>query len=422
MNKARLLNSSIGEYRVIDFLGAGGMGEVYRAVHSKLGRVAAIKVLGSAALDNGSLAHRFFNEACIQAGIQHPNIATLYEFIELNGQPCIIMEYIDGHTLAERVQPHGPLSTGEALRIFQSVVEAVGHIHSFGIIHRDIKSNNIKISTSGQVKLLDFGIAKSESSPKLTETGDVVGTLEYLSPEQLRTGTADARSDIWALGVLLYEITSGQKPFVASTLGELYEKITKVNYVPPSKLNPSLPADVMTIISRCLKKNPADRYQSAEALLQDLIRFSTLAGTTRRRDGLPHHINNRPAETKPARGPLYFWAKSNVLKLSIATSVMLLFLVFLGIYLAMSNRGAQTPDGPLKTVLIDTSDRKAAGAAEIYEDGERIGETPLIYEAPIGKQVNLTLKRDKFDDAFLSFQMDVQTSNYDSVVMKKKGQ
>src|SRR5215213_7690581 len=176
MNRAFYTNQTVGEYRVVDFLGAGGMGEVYRAVHSKLGRIAAVKVLTQATNSSG-FVERFFNEARIQASLQHPNIATLYDFLEVGGQPCIIMEYVDGQSLSERIQAYGALPLSETIFVFQAVAEAISYVHQHGVIHRDIKSNNIKISSSGQVKLLDFGIAKGQMSPGLTEAGSIIGTL-----------------------------------------------------------------------------------------------------------------------------------------------------------------------------------------------------------------------------------------------------
>src|ERR671926_1725415 len=179
-------NQSIGEYRIVDFIGAGGMGEVYRALHSKIGRGAAVKVLTQTS-QASDFAERFSNEARIQAALQHPNIATLYDFCEVGGQPCIIMEYVDGQTISERIAAYraaygAALPLSETVYIFARVVEAIDYIHCHGVIHRDIKSNNIKVSSTGQVKLLDFGIAKGNMSPGLTETGSVVGTLEYISP------------------------------------------------------------------------------------------------------------------------------------------------------------------------------------------------------------------------------------------------
>src|SRR5215210_2223171 len=191
MDRTTLINAIIGEYRLVDKLGEGGMGEVYRAVHSKIGRPAAVKVLSQAS-HGPEFIERFLNEARIQASLQHTNIVTLYDFLEFKGQPCIIMEYIEGQTLTECIREEvGGLALPDALRIFRALAEALHYVHQQGIIHRDIKSNNIRITPSGQVKLLDFGIAKSGSSPALTVTGAFIGTLQYLSPEQMQGGITD---------------------------------------------------------------------------------------------------------------------------------------------------------------------------------------------------------------------------------------
>lgn len=414
VNRGYLLNSSVGEYRVVDFLGAGGMGEVYRAVHAKIGRAVAVKVLTQAALTDG-MSERFFNEARIQASLQHPNIATLFDFIELDGQPCIIMEYIDGQTLTDRIRPYGqPLPLPEAIEIFRTVVEAIAHIHGHGIVHRDIKSNNIKISASGQVKLLDFGIAKAQASPGLTETGSVVGTLEYISPEQLRLGVADARSDIWALGVLLYEMATGRMPFEATTLGELCEKIIKVSYAPPSNFNPLLPPDMALIISRCLKKSPGDRYQSAQQLLQDVTRLTTLISSPH----LERVLTRKPAERGTAA---IVWARKNWQILSITAAVAMIMIVsILSIYWAassgateVSKQGStQSPDSPSSPSLQSGSAAAqvrnieiavSEGEAEVYDlAGQLLGKTsskdPFIYQAKSGDNINLILKREGYSE------------------------
>src|SRR5919107_325233 len=275
MSRAFDTNQTVGEYRIVDFLGAGGMGEVYRAVHSKIGRVAAVKVLTAQAAQGSGFVERFLNEGRIQANLKHPNVATLYDFCEVQGQPCIIMEYVDGQTISERIAAYGaPLAPAETVYVFEKVCEAIEYIHRNGVIHRDIKSNNIKISSQGQVKLLDFGIAKGQTSQQLTQVGSVIGTLQYLAPELVRGGTADARGDIWALGVLLYEMVTGRTPFDAATIGDLCDRIERVEYAPPAQANPGVPREVAAIISRCLRKNPAERYATAGELLADARRLA----------------------------------------------------------------------------------------------------------------------------------------------------
>ena len=264
-----LVGRSINEYRVVEHLGEGGMGEVYRAVHARLGRTVALKVLKH--MDSDCAAkERFMNEARIQAALSHPNIAVLYELCETGGCPCIIMEFVDGKTLSELLQANGRFPAGEALRIFGKIVHAIGYIHDRGIIHRDIKPNNVKVDSRGEVKLLDFGISKASFSENLTRQGTFIGTEQYLSPELLQGKPASVQSDIWALGALLYEMVTGRAAFEATSIGELYRKITELSFEPPSSLVPSIPQRLEAIISRCLRKTPANRYPSARTLLEDV--------------------------------------------------------------------------------------------------------------------------------------------------------
>jgi eukaryotic-like serine/threonine-protein kinase len=190
MNRASMINEWIGEYCVTDFLGAGGMGEAYQAVHFRSGQVVAIKI----ALDNRDVEarERFNWEAEVHSRLRHQNIVAFKELAQSKGRSCIVMEYVNGDTLSDRIRFGGPLPIRESLRILTSIVEAVAYLHGEGVIHRDLKSNNVKIDSSGIVKLLDFGIARSASAPKLTQTGLFVGALESVSPEQLEGRPADA--------------------------------------------------------------------------------------------------------------------------------------------------------------------------------------------------------------------------------------
>ena len=400
MSNSLLLNSMVGEYRLIDFLGEGGMGEVYRGVHAKLGRVAAIKVLNQSARREQGFIDRFFNEARIQESLHHPNIAAVYDFTEVQGQPCIIMEYVDGDTLCDRVRPYGPLPTAEALRIFSSLVDAIAYVHAHGVIHRDIKSNNVKIGTQGQVKLLDFGIAKGGASPALTQTGSVIGTIEYLSPEQLSTGQADQRSDIWALGVLLYEMMSGRVPFQATTIGALCAQISSAEYPPLRQLNPAAPASVEAVVSRCLKKNAADRYHDAVALLADVRRAADSLNGPR-----PEPPRKRPARalagpyapppaassgSRPTLGRGWLLAGG-----AAAVLFCLFVLSGAGLWYALSGPAAENVNVSAlksktgKTVKVEMSD----GPAEIWQGDKLIGVGRADVTAEVGDWVELKLKR-----------------------------
>ncbi len=421
MSRALFLNSSIGEYRLVDFLGEGGMGEVYRGVHSKIGRVVAVKVLTREAANSGFI-ERFRNEARIQSSLNHPNIATLYDFLEANGQPCIIMEFVDGQVLMDLIAARGALPANETLHILHSVVEALQYVHAQGVVHRDIKSNNIKINSAGEIKLLDFGIAKAGSSPSLTMTGDVIGTLHYLSPEQIRGGVADSRSDIWALGVLMYEMITGRLPFEATTLGDLCDKISKATYTAPSALNVSLPREVEGILSRCLRKRPEDRYQSAADLLRDIRHARDI---TQKLNAAPTLISRADSKTVPAPvGSVDTVApvpKSRAKLWAVAALVVCALLI--GIYLIMpgsetvtpgpngpgpgpqANKNAAQaiakPPAPLKSLRIESME----GPAEVYLDGKHVGVTPYSLEAPVGERVHLVLKREGFLDRQEEFEV-----------------
>jgi serine/threonine protein kinase len=424
-----MIGTTIGEYQVLDHLGAGGMGEVYRAVHSKIGRVVAIKVLTSAG-HNPAMTDRFLNEARIQAGLHHPNIATLYDFCEFRGQPCIIMEYVDGQTLEMRIKSLGRLPPSEAIFIIQAVAEAIYYIHVHGIVHRDIKSNNIKITSAGAVKLLDFGIAKSSSTPSLTLDGSVVGTLQYLSPEQIRGGSADARSDIWALGVVLYEMVTGCAPFEATTIGDLCDKITKASYTPPSVLNAGLPREIETLIARCLKKNPSDRYQSTHEMLRQVMEVAKKVSTPRLSS-----VDQRLLGS----GGIVTWASKHAILLAVAA--VLVLALGIGIYLIMDSsppdpkpaevivpkptpRSGSAPardNDPVaadrsKTIQINVEE----GPADVYQDGSYLGKTPLNVKASVGDSVNLLLKRDGFEDKRVQFAVTANQRGYTLQMEKKR--
>jgi serine/threonine-protein kinase len=424
-------NQSVGEYRIVDFLGAGGMGEVYRAMHQKIGRVAAVKVLTQATQSSG-FVERFFNEARIQASLQHPNVATLYDFCEVQGQPCIIMEYVDGQTISERIAAYGaPLPLAETVYVFERVCEAIEYIHRNGVIHRDIKSNNIKISSQGQVKLLDFGIAKGQTSQQLTQVGSVIGTLQYLAPELIRGGTADARGDIWALGVLLYEMVTGRTPFDAETIGDLCDRIDRVEYAPAAQLNPGVPREVSAIITRCLRKNPAERYSTAAELLADARRLAGVVSRPGVSSDVSHAATGHAqvtAERPASKLPLLIGAAAAAVVLAIVGVVALAFLgssaegevanANANAAAANTSNTARTTNasntarglagGPAPAASRDSSERVVEvtvsdGKADVYRGAEKVGTTPYAVRGRLGDRVQLTLRRDGYADEPVDF-------------------
>ncbi|MBV8857301.1 MAG: serine/threonine protein kinase [Acidobacteria bacterium] len=421
MTRAFDTNQTVGEYRVEDFLGAGGMGEVYRAVHSKIGRVAAVKVLTAQAAQGSGFVERFFNEARIQASLQHPNVATLYDFCEVQGQPCIIMEYVDGETISERIAAFGaPLPLSETVYVFEKVCEAIDYVHRHGVIHRDIKSNNIKISSEGKVKLLDFGIAKGQGTQQLTQVGSVIGTLQYLAPELIRGGAADAGGDVWALGVLLYEMVTGRVPFDADTVGDLCDRIGRGQYTPPAQLNPSVPREVAAVIGHCLRKNPQERYRTAAELLADARKLSAAVP----KPGVSPTVSEAASEYAEAKAgrsfPLPF------VLAGAAAVVVVLVLIGGGALLFLSTGGDDTLGGgaavsadpsntarglaakPSPAASHDAAERVVDiavtdGKADVYLGAEKVGTTPFSVHGKLGERVQLTLRREGYADEPVDF-------------------
>ncbi len=254
------IGNTVNGYRITQFLGAGGMGEVYKAENQLLNRKAAIKILFQ-----NSQAARFQNEAYIQASIRHENIAGMYEYCLFEGKPCIIMEYVEGVNLDKFIQQKGKLKSDEIIQILKQVVAAMAHLHQNKIIHRDIKSSNIKIADNGVVKLLDFGISKAVYTPKITQEGYIVGTTEYMAPELFRKEVS-TKSDIWALGVLIYELATGYLPFEDKNYLFVRQQIEKGSFTNPQLLNPNITHRILDLIQKCLKLNPQQRPDAQQIL------------------------------------------------------------------------------------------------------------------------------------------------------------
>jgi serine/threonine protein kinase/tetratricopeptide (TPR) repeat protein len=307
--------AAIAQYRVLDEIGAGGMGVVYKAEDTKLGRLVALKFLPETLATDASALERFHREARAASALNHPNICTIYAIEEYQGHAFIAMEYLEGRTLKDQILGR-PLDNDQISKLGIQVAEALSAAHSRGVVHRDVKPGNIVVTDSGPVKVLDFGLAKligslagDVATRSLTESHTVTGTLPYMSPEQLRGREVDARTDIYALGVVLYEMATGRRPFTAEIAPQLIDDILNRPAELPRQVNPKLSLKLEEIILKCLEKDPEDRYQSAKEIAVDLRRMMA-----------PSSAAQRLAAAQPrrfARSALFLWIAIPVLALTI---------------------------------------------------------------------------------------------------------
>ncbi len=269
---APLTGTIISRYEILEPLGAGGMGVVYKAKDTRLHRMVALKFLTEAHTREPEALKRFEREARAASALNHPNICTVYDVGEHDNRPFLILELLEGETLQERVR-RGPLDVGELLDFGIQLCDSLDSAHQKGIIHRDIKPANIFLTTRGQAKILDFGVAKLHASPDAltaTNSGSILGTSAYMSPEQARGEELDARTDLFSLGAVLYEMATARPAFPGNTVPMVFDALLHHNPAPASELAPRLPARLSEIVARALEKNRERRYLNALALMTDL--------------------------------------------------------------------------------------------------------------------------------------------------------
>src|SRR3954447_9283372 len=263
-----------GRYELVRHVARGGMAEVYLAHDKLLDRPVALKVLFPELSVDRSFVERFRREAQAAANLSHPNIVSVYDWGEEEGTYFIVMEYVDGRTLSTMLRAEGPLLPDRAAGIGAEVAAALAFAHRNGVIHRDVKPGNVIMTADGMVKVTDFGIARAANvEENLTQTGAVMGTATYFSPEQAQGTTVDGRSDVYSLGVVLYELVTGRPPFAGDNPVTIAYKHVGETPVSPRQRNSAVPAAFEAIIVKAMAKDPAERYQSAEELRADLLRF-----------------------------------------------------------------------------------------------------------------------------------------------------
>src|ERR1700675_2101452 len=274
-----MIGQQVYHYRILGKLGGGGMGVVYEAEDLKLGRHVALKFIPENLIGDARSLERFTREARAASQLNHPNICTIHGIEDNNGHPFIVMEKLDGESLKQHISGH-PMVLEEVLDVGVQVADALVASHTKGIVHRDIKPANIFLTPTGQVKVLDFGLARlvqppgaEEEDQSLTAVGIIPGTAVYMSPEQARSETVDARSDLFSFGVVLYEMATGKKPFLGNNSLLTLDAVLHQKPTPPHDLNPKIPIELQGIIGKAMEKDRAHRYQSAAEIRSDLAQL-----------------------------------------------------------------------------------------------------------------------------------------------------
>jgi eukaryotic-like serine/threonine-protein kinase len=336
----------LDRYLILSRLGGGGMVTVYKARDTELDREVALKVLGRPYCHQPELLNRFRVEAQIQARLHSPHIVTLYSLLELPHAAVLVLECMEGDTLDHRLRKGGPLSEVEAVHIFDQALRGLAHVHEMGIIHRDLKPSNLFLTTGGQIKIIDFSVAKMPHQD-IYPLGTMVGTLLYISPEQVRGRPVDIRSDIYALGVSLYEAVTGRLPFVRTTDYGLMHAHVQDAPASPRELQPSLSPGLARVIMKAIEKDPKNRYRNAQEFRAALLRLGILTDVMD--PALPANaFGPAPLPAAPRHSERRVFGGFALDLLLVATAVSLLYT--LGLY--PGRNGPPPPEPALAAVAV----------------------------------------------------------------------
>ena len=358
---------TISHYNILAELGRGGMGVVYKAADTKLDRTVAVKVLPPHALGSQDDRARFYREARAAAALHHPHIATIFEIDEDGGQPFIAMEYVDGQALDDRIVER-PLPLKEAVAIAIQIAEALKAAHAKNIVHRDIKSANVMLTSGGDAKVLDFGLAKTAASTKLTQMGSTLGTVAYMSPQQAMGEDVDHRTDLWSLGAVLYEMIAGKLPFPGDFEQAVVYAILNQEPQPLTAVRTGVPMGLEWIVTKLLAKNPDERYQSATDLLVDLRTVDlTAQGLSRSRVAAAGSASSQSAGSKST-------SRQSLLPVWV-TSGFLVGLAVMGGIWALAPRSAVTEapgETSVKRFQVPLRASRGLSGVDITPDGSKI--------------------------------------------------
>ena len=336
------VGDQIGDYEITGTLGAGGMGQVYRVRHTISHRIEAMKVLATGRPMTDDVVGRFLREIQLLASLHHPNITELHTAFRHNGELIMIMEFVEGLTLSAKLS-NTQMALASGLGYIQQVLSGLAYAHERGIVHRDVKPSNIMIGRDDQVKLLDFGLAFPTLGPEFTRSGMILGSLPFMSPEQVLGKQLDARSDVYAVGVTLYQLLTGRLPFEGASEYEIASAHLKSSPADPIAINPNIPAHLSKIVLKSLSKSPGDRFQTATEFLDSLSLLHTGDTATLAASTLPRHTEGALASNSPMKQTI----DANVLD---SVSRELAFHV-----------------GPIAKVIVSRAAKRAFSLDELYK-------------------------------------------------------
>ena len=341
-------------YRVLNRIGSGGMADVYCAEDLQLGRRVALKLLYRRFAEDEEFVERFRREASSAAGLQHPNVVAVYDRGEFDGTYYIAMEYLEGRSLKQVVRQDGALDPDHAIDLVMQILKAARFAHRRGIVHRDIKPHNVIVDDDGRAKVTDFGIARAGASD-MTETGSIMGTAQYLSPEQAQGHPVDARADLYSIGVVLYELLTGRVPFDAESAVTIALKQVSEEPVPPSQLNPAVSAQLEDVVTKALQKDPAYRFADADEFIRALEAVRGVAAGTGEYTRIAPHTGTYPGLPGPLEEP----RRRSLRWLWILLTLLALAAIAVGAYLVLV---------PTKVAVPDVVGRRSDIAAQILQN------------------------------------------------------